>query len=231
MNKFLSFFALLLCACSVFAQGEDFSKYKLKEHNTVEEFQNAYLNKIITYLPDFSSGISSSQQMGLGNEPINFRVISITGKTKKNRDWQDMEWTIEEVDGDLRKTFNVHSGNYTQEIYYYNKDKEFLLRELQFYLLDEWKEDHKSEIGMLFESPLVKAKYMVVDVYLSIEKGIAIKELMKMYTVQNTITGKQYNYNSEKAHSLCFEEDLSGEYHASLARVEKPENPTGKQPL
>lgn len=228
--------ALLMCVCSVaYAEAENLSKYRLKEYNTVEEFQNAYLNKIITYMPIEQPIVSGShiteleQHMGLGYDFRSFIVTSITGKTKKNRDWLDMEWTIEEVGGNFRKTFKVHSGNYTQEIYYYNKDKEFLLRELQFYMLDEWREDHKMEIGQVFENPFVKAKYEVTDVYLVIEKDpddYYNKKIIKKYTVQNTLSGEKADYFASKAETLCFIEDLSGDYQTSLAKVEKPENPS-----
>ncbi len=228
--------ALLMCVCSVaYAEAENLSKYRLKEYNTVEEFQNAYLNKVITYMPIEQPIVSDShiteleQHMGLGYDFRSFIVTSITGKTKKNRDWLDMEWTIEEVGGNFRKTFKVHSGNYTQEIYYYNKDKEFLLRELQFYMLDEWREDHKMEIGQVFENPFVKAKYEVTDVYLVIEKDpddYYNKKIIKKYTVQNTLSGEKADYFASKAETLCFIEDLSGDYQTSLAKVEKPENPS-----
>lgn len=228
--------ALLMCVCSVaYAEAENLSKYRLKEYNTVEEFQNAYLNKVITYMPIEQPIVSGShiteleQHMGLGYDFRSFIVTSITGKTKKNRDWLDMEWTIEEVGGNFRKTFKVHSGNYTQEIYYYNKDKEFLLRELQFYMLDEWREDHKMEIGQVFENPFVKAKYEVTDVYLVIEKDpddYYNKKIIKKYTVQNTLSGEKADYFASKAETLCFIEDLSGDYQTSLAKVEKPENPS-----
>lgn len=92
-------------------------------------------------------------------------------------------------------------------------------------MLEGWKEDHKSEIGQVFSNPLVRAKYKVTDVYLSIEKEITTDELWKMYTVENTITGEKYHYKADRAERLCFKEDLSGGYHTSLSKVEKPENP------
>lgn len=237
MKRFISFFAFLFCVCTVsFAvSGEDITKYHLKEFNTVEEFKEAYLNKVITYAPveKYISllGYSSlSQQMNLDFRFRNFLVTSITGKTKKNKDTQDMEWTIKEVDGYVTKTFKVHTGNYTKKISYYNSDSEFLFKDLQFFALGAWKEDHKSEIGKVFENPLVKAKYEVTDVSLSIEedKDDYKKKILKFYTVKNTISGKESKYVAAKARTLCFEEDLSGGYVSTLAKVEKPSNPSVK---
>ena len=237
MKRFISFFAFLFCVCTVsFAvSGEDITKYHLKEFNTVEEFKEAYLNKVITYAPveKYISllGYSSlSQQMNLDFRFRNFLVTSITGKTKKNKDTQDMEWTIKEVDGYVTKTFKVHTGNYTKKISYYNSDSEFLFKDLQFCALGAWKEDHKSEIGKVFDNPLVKAKYEVTDVSLSIEedKDDYKKKILKFYTVKNTISGKESKYVAAKARTLCFEEDLSGGYVSTLAKVEKPSNPSVK---
>ena len=237
MKRFISFFAFLFCVCTVsFAvSGEDITKYHLKEFNTVEEFKEAYLNKVITYAPveKYISllGYSSlSQQMNLDFRFRNFLVTSITGKTKKNKDTQDMEWTIKEVDGYVTKTFKVHTGNYTKKISYYNSDSEFLFKDLQFFALGAWKEDHKSEIGKVFENPQVKAKYEVTDVSLSIEedKDDYKKKILKFYTVKNTISGKESKYVAAKARTLCFEEDLSGGYVSTLAKVEKPSNPSVK---
>lgn len=238
MKRLFTVLTLLMYVCSVaFAKGEDISQYRLKEYSTVEEFQEAYLNKVITYSPVEKPVYSGSlvtiteleQHMGLGFDFRSFVVTSITGKTRKNKDWLDMEWTIEEVGGNFRKTFKVHSGNYTQEIYYYNKDKEFLFRELQFFMLDEWKEDHKSEIGQFFENPLVKAKYEIIDVYLVIEEDpddIYNKKIMKKYTVQNSVSGEKSDFLACEVNTLCFKEDLSGSYHTSLVKVEKPSNPS-----
>jgi hypothetical protein len=224
-----------VCTVSFAVSGEDITKYHLKEFNTVEEFKEAYLNKVITYAPveKYISllGYSSlSQQMNLDFRFRNFLVTSITGKTKKNKDTQDMEWTIKEVDGYVTKTFKVHTGNYTKKISYYNSDSEFLFKDLQFFALGAWKEDHKSEIGKVFENPLVKAKYEVTDVSLSIEedKDDYKKKILKFYTVKNTISGKESKYVAAKARTLCFEEDLSGGYVSTLAKVEKPSNPSVK---
>ena len=207
MKKFISVFAFLFCVCTVsFAvSGEDITKYHLKEFNTVEEFKEAYLNKIITYAPvekyiSLLGRSSLSQQMNLDFRFRNFLVTSITGKTKKNKDTQDMEWTIKEVDGYVTKTFKVHTGNYTKKISYYSSDSEFLFKDLQFFALGAWKEDHKSEIGKVFENPMVKAKYEVTDVSLSIEedKDDYKPKILKYYTVKNIISGKESKYVAAK---------------------------------
>lgn len=237
MKRLISVFAFLFSVCTVsFAvSGEDITKYHLKEFNTVEEFKEAYLNKIITYAPvekyiSLLGRSSLSQQMNLDFKFRNFLVTSITGKTKKNKDTQDMEWTIKEVDGYVTKTFKVHTGNYTKKISYYSSDREFLFKDLQFFALGAWKEDHKSEIGKVFENPMVKAKYEVTDVSLSIEedKDDYKTKILKFYTVKNTISGKESKYVAAKAQNLCFEEDLSGGYVSTLAKVEKPSNPSVK---
>ncbi len=236
MKRLISVFAFLFSVCTVsFAvSGEDITKYHLKEFNTVEEFKEAYLNKIITYAPvekyiSLLGRSSLSQQMNLDFKFRNFLVTSITGKTKKKKDTQDMEWTIKEVDGYVTKTFKVHTGNYTKKIYY-SSDREFLFKDLQFFALGAWKEDHKSEIGKVFENPMVKAKYEVTDVSLSIEedKDDYKTKILKFYTVKNTISGKESKYVAAKAQNLCFEEDLSGGYVSTLAKVEKPSNPSVK---
>lgn len=237
MKRFNLVFVLFICVCKVsFAvTGEDITKYRLKEYNTVEEFKEAYLNKIITYSPvekyiEFLGSYSLSQQMDLDFKFRNFLVTNITGKTRKNKDTQDMEWTIKEVDGYVTRTFKVHTGNYTKKISYYKSDSEFLFKDLQFFMLDAWKEDHRSEIGKVFETPMVKAKYEVTDVSLNIEKDEDDykSKILKFYTVKNTISGKESKYLAVKAQELCFEEDLSGGYVSTLAKVEKPANPTVK---
>lgn len=235
MKRTITLIALLMCICQIsFALGgEDISNYKLKEYNYVEEFQAAYMNKILTYVPITMEDINDLHvnymrpQSGFGNElkMKRFLVTNITGKSKLNRDWQEMEWTIEEVDGNERKTFKVYSGNYPKYVSIYS-ESEYLFKNLQLFMLEGWKEDHKSEIGRVFENPMVKARYEVTDVYLSIEKDIVSESLLKMYTVRNTITGETFHYNSERADFLCFKDDLSGSYYTYLARVEKPENPS-----
>ena len=237
MKRLILLLALFICVCSLsFAvTGEDITKYHLKEYNTVEEFKEAYLNKVITYSPvekyiSLLGRTSLSQQMDLDFKFRDFLVTSIIGKTKKNKDTQEMEWTIKEVNGYKTKTFKVHTGNYTKEISYYNSDREFLFKDLQFFMLDAWKEDHKSEIGKVFENPMVKAKYEVTDITLSIEedKDDYKTKILKFYTVKNTISGKESKYIAAKAQKLCFEEDLSGGYVSTLAKVEKPSNPSVK---
>ena len=154
--------------------GESITRYQLKEYNTVEEFQEAYLNKVITYVPiekyDYILGAHPlSKQMGLDLTIMNFLVTSITGKTKKGKDTQDMLWTIKEVDGNTTVSFKVHTGNYKKKISEYSVS-EYMFKDLQFYMLDAWKEGHKYEIGKQFDNPMVKAKYEVIDVFLAIEK-------------------------------------------------------------
>ncbi len=235
MKKVLILLVSFICTTSVSSavKGEDLSKYHIKEYATVEEFQEAYLNKVITYSPIEKiiwGSASLCQQMKLDFKIRDFVVTSITGKTKKNKDTQEMEWTIKEVDGYATKTFKVHSGNYTKKIKYSNSDSEFLFKDLQFFMLDQWKEDHKSEIGKEFKNSLVKAKYTVTDVFLSIGTSTYgyKKEILKMYTVQNSLTGKTASYNAAEANYLCFKEDLSGCYVSTLSKVEKPSNPSVK---
>lgn len=214
--------------------GESITRYQLKEYNTVEEFQEAYLNKVITYVPvkkyDYLVGAHPlSKQMGLDLTIMNFLVTSITGKTKKGKDTQDMLWTIKEVDGNTTVSFKVHTGNYKKKISEYSVS-EYMFKDLQFYMLDAWKEGHKYEIGKQFDNPMVKAKYEVIDVFLAIEKDPEDFEekLFKMYTLKNTIYGNESTYIAAEAQSLCFKDDLSGSYVSTLAKVEKPSNPSVK---
>jgi hypothetical protein len=138
-----------------------------------------------------------------------------------------MEWTIKELDRNETRTFKVYSGNYPKYVSIYS-GTEYKLKDLPLFMLEGWKEDHKSEIGRVFENPLVKAKYKVIDVYLSIENEYGVESLLKMYTVRNTITDEIFNFNSENADYHCFKDDLSGKYYTYLTRVEKPENPSIK---
>ncbi len=219
--------------------GEPLSKYQLKKYNTVEEFQEAYLNKVITYSPvlkydPFLGKNVLSQEMNLGYRLRDFIVTSIIGKTKKRKDTQIMTWTIKEVNGETTRTFKVYTGNYKKNpIYYkydypddseYNRNVEFMLEDLPFFIYSAWKEDHKSEIGQLFENPIVKAKYEVTDVFLEVYRDI----ILKKYTLKNTISGEKANYIAEEAQSECFKEDISGKYVSTLAKVEKPSNPSIK---
>lgn len=237
MKKSILLFSFLLSVVTVCnaTTGESITKYQLKEYNTVEEFKEAYLNKVITYSPvekyiSLLGSYSLSQQMNLDFNFIDFLVTDIKGKTKKGKDTQEMEWTIKEVNGYTTKTFKVHTGNYKKKISYYSSNREFMFKDLQFFMLDAWKEDHKSEIGKQFENPMVKAKYEVVDVYLTIAKDPDDykSKILKMYTVKNTISGKESKYIASKTQSLCFKEDLSGGYVSTLAKVEKPSNPSVK---
>lgn len=231
MKKIVLLFSLLVSFVPIChaVTGESISKYHLKEYNTVEEFQEAYLNKVISYAPIGSAGYR--QQMNLNFSIRNFIVTSITGKTKKGKDTQDMEWTIKEVDDIVTRTFIVHSGNYNKKIREINENREFLFRDLQFYNFDEWKEEHKSEIGKQFEDPMVKAKYVVTDVSLSVAEDpekYKRMDVFKMYTVKNSISGEESTYVADKAHILCFREDRLGKYVSTLAKVEKPSNPSVK---
>lgn len=237
MKRLFVSFALLISIFSISyaATGENLTMYQIKEYATVEEFKEAYLNKTITYAPvekyiQLLGRYSLSQQMDLGFKFRDFVVTNITGKTKKGKDTQDMEWTIKEVNGISTRTFKVHTGNYKKEISYYSSDTEFLFKDLQFFMLDVWKEDHKSEIGKQFENANVKAKYEVTDVSLTIDDDPDDykTKILKMYTVKNTISGKEAKYIASKASSLCFKEDLSGGYVSTLAKVEKPSNPAVK---
>ena len=133
MKRLFVSFALLISVFSISyaATGENLSMYQIKEYATVEEFKDAYLNKVITYAPvekyiELLRKNSLSQQMDLGFRFRDFVVTNITGKTKKGKDTQDMEWTIKEVNGPSTRTFKVHSGNYKKEISYYSSDTEFL---------------------------------------------------------------------------------------------------------
>ena len=241
MKRLFTILTLLMCCSVAFAtENVDIKKYRLKEYNTLEEYQEAYLNKMVVYFPNEKITSYSSNHtylepaLGLGLEMRKFMVSSITQVSKKKLDWLTTEWVLKEVDGDFTKTITVISGNFTGTISYsdqfYNTTR---IKDIPFYSLDDWKEDHKSEIGQFFENPKVKAKYEVIDVYLKIDKEpdklLGDNKIMKFYTIQNTITGEKYDYVASLAQELCFKDDLSGGYSSILSKVEKPSNPSVKQ--
>jgi len=246
MKRLFTILTLLICVCSLaFAtENEDISKYKLKEYSTVEEFQEAYLNKVVSYLPIVKTSSSIPDHTYL--EPIlgfsydleikQYLVTNIIKTSIKKCEWLTMEWTIEDMDSHKTKTFTVFSNNYPNEIPYTAKalGEKFLFRDLPFYQLEDWKEEHKSEIGQFFENNRVKAKYEVIDLFLKIDNDpdkilLNEKKILKFYTVQNTITGEKHDYVASKAQELCFKEDLSGGYSSILSKVEKPSNPSVKK--
>lgn len=243
MKKIISVLTILICVYSVVyaAENEDLSKYRLKEYSTVEEFQEAYLNKVVTYLPIVKTSSSIPNHTYL--EPAlgfsydleirQYLVTNIIKTSKKKCEWLTMEWTIEDMDSHKTKTFTVFSNNYPNEVPYTAKalGEKYLFGDLQFYQLDDWKEEHMSEIGQLFENDRVKAKYEVIDLFLKIDNDpdkilFSDKKILKFYTVQNTITGEKHDYVASKVQELCFKEDLAGGFSSILSKVEKSSNPS-----
>ena len=226
----LTLSACLGCMLSMSAYTpENIKKYQLEDFKTVEDFRDAYLNKVLTYSPvetKFLASSTLSQQMRLGLKMIDFVVTGIEGKTKKNAKSQTMTWTIESVDGGETRTFIVHSGIYNKEISRYSRDSEFVLDNLQLFDFSSWKEEHQKEVGTVFRNPLVKAYYTVVDVFLDIKMDPSDykDKPLKMYLVKNSDTGETLECIAENAQIECFKEDLSGQYVSSLSKVEKPAN-------
>ena len=233
MKKLILFvFAIAGVMYSFAAKTEDISQFRLKEYSTFEEYTEHYLNKVITYSPvEFNEWGSTRskliQQMNLGFNFKDFKVISITLE-KKKKDYYVMNWLLKEENSYTHKSFSVYVGNYTKPLS--REDDEYFFYELPFFDFTKCREVYKSEIGKKFSDPLVKAKYEVIDVYLDIRKIYPNSEpgIYKIYKLKNTITEKTVDYLASEAQHECFKEDKTGHYVSTLSKVEKPENPSIK---
>lgn len=230
MKNLVSLFLLWAISLSVSAQA-DIEKFVIPSYNSIEEYQQL-VGKTITYYPKMKYisllGRSSlSQQFNLDFKLRDFVVESISAE-KKKKDWIKTLWSLKEVGTGINRKITVYIGNYTGKIDSYYRD-ECLLKDFQFFLYDQWKVAHQSEIGTEIKDPLVKGIYKVVDVKLDIVKNSSYdNEIAKVYTVESPFTNTKRDYIASEVRSKCFEEDKSGRYHTYLSKVEKPSNPSIK---
>lgn len=79
-----------------------------------------------------------------------------------------------------------------------------------------------NDLGKVFTNPKFKCTYTVVNVF---KKENYNKELIKFYTVKNSIDGTTKNIKAASARSEVFMYDDSRKFVATLTKVEKPSNP------
>ena len=230
MKKLFTLFMLLTMSLATFAQN-DIEEYSIPSLSSIEEYQQ-FVGKTITYYPkkkwiSLLSKYSLSQQFNLDFKLKDFIVESIVAD-KKKKDWMKTIWTLKDAKTGYNKQITVFVGNYTGKVKDYYRN-ECLLKDLQFFQYDKWKESHKSEIGTEFSDPIVKGTYKVVDVKLDIVKNASYNdELAKVYTVLSPFDGSRKEYEASRAKFECFTDDKSGKYQTYLAKVEKPSNPAIK---
>lgn len=86
--------------------------------------------------------------------------------------------------------------------------------------------DDLNDLGKTFTNPKFKCTYTVVNVFKKEDYNASYdKELMKFYTVKNSIDGTTKDIKAAYAQSEAFEYDDSGKFVAALTKVEKPSNP------
>ena len=200
---------------------ESLDKYRIPNFNTIEEYQNL-VGREFTYVPQRGTyGLSS--WCDFGYEPVEVTIKSITGKTKKNKTSQKMEWVVATSTG-KESRMTIFSG--TPEKAIWNYRNEYKISEVPIFDMKKWKEDNSDKIGIVFTNPKAKSKYTVTDIKYG--KSIIDSYLEKMvpiYVVKNSITNATKEVEVKYAQSQCFDEDLKGKYIATLSKVEKPNNP------
>ncbi len=83
-----------------------------------------------------------------------------------------------------------------------------------------------NDLGKTFTNPNFKCTYTVVNVFKKEDYNASYrKELIKFYTVKNSIDGKTKDIKAAYAQSDAFKNDDSGKFVAALTKVEKPSNP------
>ena len=92
MKKIFCVIILLMTMFIHASAQESLDKYRIPDFNTIEEYQNL-VGKKFTYVPQRNEfGLASWCELGF--EPVEVTIKSITGKTKKNKTSQKMEWVI-----------------------------------------------------------------------------------------------------------------------------------------
>lgn len=86
--------------------------------------------------------------------------------------------------------------------------------------------DDLNDLGKVFTNPNFKCTYTVVNVFKKEDYNASYrKELMKFYTVKNSIDGTTKDIKAASAQSEAFKYDGLGKFVAALTKVEKPSNP------
>lgn len=85
--------------------------------------------------------------------------------------------------------------------------------------------DDLNDLGKVFTNPKFKCTYTVVNVFRKEDYNSSYrKELMKFYTVKNSIDGTTKDIKAISAKTESFKYDDSGNFVATLTKVEKPSN-------
>ena len=239
MKKLLSIISLLFVVITMKAQVlpilQDFPEYRIPNYVTVEEMQSL-IGKTYFYYPSVSKYPSLNDETFLtgmfGDKPANIEILSVEGKTKKNKEFNKMTITasvesIEDFTGKKSKStkqFIYYSGTYTKP--YKTFKNEYTYNELTLMDYGKWKSANSDVIGKEFSDPLVKHKYKVVGVELRNWKLKADKYRLTRFLsdLDNSIK----EYEESVAAKRCFSNDKEGRYHTYLAKVEKPSNPAIK---
>lgn len=222
MKKILFVLILLMNMFVHVAAQENLDKYRIPDFNTVEEYQNL-VGKQFTYVPQRNE-YGLAQWCDLGFEPVDVTIKSVSGKTKKNKTSQKMEWVITTSNGKERH-MTIFSGIPLNSIW--NFRNEYKISEVPIFDMKQWKDDNSDKIGITFTNPKAKSKYTVIDIKYGKNSNdyYSKKKMVPIYVVKNSITNKTKEVEAEYAQSQCFNEDLKGEYVATLSKVEKPNNP------
>lgn len=87
--------------------------------------------------------------------------------------------------------------------------------------------DDLNDLGKVFTNPKFKCTYTVVNVFKKKKYNYKShrEELMKFYTVKNSIDGTTKDVEAASAQSEVFKYDDSRKFIAVLSKVEKPSNP------
>lgn len=235
MKKLLTLFTVLLFAIAVKALPvlQDFPEYRIPNYVTVEEMQTL-IGKTYFYYPSvtkFALINDDSFLTGMfGDEPADVTILSVEGKTKKDKPSNKMNITVSvKSEKETKKIhFIYYSGDYDKK--YSTNKNEFTYNELRLMELEKWKAANSSIIGTEFSDPLVKHTYKVVDIELknAYNTDTRKKRLARYLVLESGLDGSRKTYSEKNAKDWCFSNDKSGRYHTYLAKVEKPSNPAVK---
>lgn len=132
---------------------ESLDKYRIPNFNTIEEYQNL-VGREFTYVPQRGTyGLSS--WCDFGYEPVEVTIKSITGKTKKNKTSQKMEWVVATSTG-KESRMTIFSG--TPEKAIWNYRNEYKISEVPIFDMKKWKEDNSDKIGIVFTNRFGSAR-------------------------------------------------------------------------